>query len=337
MKMIKKISVVLFAVLVSCGNDSPSGDEKEPVVIFEIKALNGSQFIANHAVAKEEVLRAIPKKYIDVARQNLHVAYQHTSHGTHVTYGLYGLQDYKDGDKMKFAVTENNPKNNKLDLRDYAMKNYADNGEDASDLSRNETAFVQATRNYLDDVTNQEINVVMWAWCDIKGHNVEENYLPGMKILISEYGIGGTKIGDGNRQKRTPVHFIFMTGHANKNANEGEGNPANQAKLIIDFCKTNKFMCFDYYGIDSHCMNGNYWPDASDDGYSVLYNGGGNFYLDWQKSKKRGVDYYENKISPNGVVRFGEHNTQHITANRKAYAMWWIMARLSGWDGESSD
>ncbi len=30
---------------------------------------------------------------------------------------------------------------------------------------------------------------------------------------------------------------------------------------------------------------------------------------------------------------FGAHNSQHITANRKAYAMWWILARIAGWDG----
>ena len=28
------------------------------------------------------------------------------------------------------------------------------------------------------------------------------------------------------------------------------------------------------------------------------------------------------------------HNSQHITANRKAYAMWWILARIAGWNGE---
>ena len=27
-------------------------------------------------------------------------------------------------------------------------------------------------------------------------------------------------------------------------------------------------------------------------------------------------------------------NSQHITANRKAYAMWWILARIAGWNGE---
>jgi len=200
------------------------------------------------------------------------------------------------------------------------------------DLSVNETAFIQATRNYLDDSDNSEINVVMWSWCDIAGHNVAVNYLPGMQSLINEYGPGGSKIGSGNGQRENPVAFIFMTGHANKDNNVGDGKPKNQADLIINYCTENKFYCLDYYGIDTHCMNGNYWEDTGDDGNSATR---GDFYAEWQNSHSVGAGYYENRSSPGGSVTYGAHNTQHITANRKAYAMWYILARIAGWDGES--
>lgn len=52
---------------------------------------------------------------------------------------------------------------------------------------------------------------------------------------------------------------------------------------------------------------------------------GGNFYQNW----------FESKESPGGTVMYGEHNTQHITANRKGYAMRWILARIAGGDGIS--
>ena len=316
----------LFVVVISC--------KKENIEEL-LTGLPSSSAIADHEVAMESVLRSIPETYINQARNNLHIAYQHTSHGTHVSYGLFGLQDYKEGDDELFGITRNNPIANKLDFRDNALSSYAPDGIDGSDLSRNETAFIQTTRNYLDAPENAEISVVMWSWCNIAGHNVEGNYLPGMQTLIDEYSSGGSKLGTGAGQRSTPVTFIFMTGHANANANTGEGNPKNQAITITNYCKTNGYFCLDYYGIDTHDMDGDYWEDAGDDGNSATY--GGNFYTNWQNSHTLGMDYYENKNYPGGDPTYGAHNSQHITANRKAYAMWYILARIAGWDGKSTN
>ena len=287
--------------------------------------------IASYQVAKEEILRLIPSEYIEAARNNLHIAYQHTSHGTHVSRGMFGLPDYKQGDANLFGITNNNPTANKLDFRDLAMQNYAASGTSAVDLSADETAFVQATRNYLDDPENVEINVVMWSWCSINGHDVTGNYLPGMQALINEYGPGGSKVGSGSGKREQAVTFIFMTGHAEAGNNVGSGKPMNQADTIIGYCQAMKYFCMDYYGIDTHSMNDQYWEDAGDNGNSDDY--GGNYYVDWQQSHQLGTDYYENKSAPEGSTEYGAHNTQHITANRKAYAMWWILARIAGWDG----
>ena len=195
--------------------------------------------IADHTVAREIVLRSIPQEYIDKARTTLHIAYQHTSHGTHVSRGLFGLPDYRAGDDVLFGSP------------------YADPGEEAADLSSNETAFIQATRNFLGDDANQNINVVMWSWCDIAGHQVATNYLPGMDALISEYGAGGSKIGTGAGKRPNPVTFVFMTGHANQGSNTGDGNPKNQAALILEHCQKYGYLCLDYYSIDTHDMDGN--------------------------------------------------------------------------------
>jgi hypothetical protein len=123
-----------------------------------------------------------------------------------------------------------------------------------------------------------------------------------------------------------------MTGHAETNSNQGEGSPGNQAQLIIDYCQDKGYLCLDYYGIDSHDMDDNYWEDSGDDGNSEDY--GGNFYTDWQESHQLGEDYFENRESPGGSASYGDHNSQHVTANRKAYAMWWILSRIAGWDGQ---
>ena len=145
-------------------------------------------------VAKDEIIRAIPENFIDLARQNLHIAYQHTSHGTQVARGIFGLPDFKPGDNQLFGITNKSLQEDKLDFNDNVLAAYGEPGIDASDLSRDETAFIQATRNYLDDPVNARINVIMWSWCNIQGHYVADNYLPGMDQLISEYGFGGSKI-----------------------------------------------------------------------------------------------------------------------------------------------
>jgi hypothetical protein len=321
---------LLPLVLIGCMLFTSCGQGKTP----DAKAVPESSdlFIADQSIATESVLRAIPKEYIEKARTTLHMAYQHTSHGTQVARGMFGLPDYKEGDDVLFGITNNAPQAGKLDFNDYALVPYAVPGVDASDLSRNETAFIQATRNFLSDKTNDHINVIMWSWCNIAGHLPATNYLPGMDTLIWEYGREGSRIGTGEGQRQHPVTFIMMTGHANLESNTGEGNPKNQAELILDYARKNQLLCLDYYSIDTHDMGGNYWEDAGDDGNSAAY--GGNYYLDWQNAHAPGTDWYENKTAPGGEVIFGAHNTQHITANRKAYALWWILARVAGWDGE---
>jgi len=298
--------------------------------VYISSPLISQEYTADYRVAKEEVLRSIPVEYIHQVKTGLVVAYQHTSHGTHVSRGMFGLQGYKPGDDTLFGLSPT-PQAGKLEFRDFAMEDYAPPGVEGVDLSRDETAFIQTTRNYLDAPENATVNVVMWSWSRITGHDVAGNYLPGMDSLINEYGPGGSKIGTGPGQRAVPVTFVYMTGHAIKNENLGPLNPKEQADTIIALCEAHQRFCHDYYTIDTHTMDDVYYEDTGDNGDSDTY--GGNFYEDWQNSHTLGVDWYENWQTPEGYVTYGVHTTQHITSNRKAYAMWWILARIAGWDG----
>ncbi len=309
--MKRMLMVALVAFGTSCVPLKPDTDTPQTTV-------------AGYEIAQESELRSIPKSYIDSARTTLRVSYNHTSHGTHVTYGCNGLEHYKTGDEALFAVT-NNPS-------DTGMLFIHDQGGDLSVEGDGDWAsWRDIVRNYLDDPANSTINVVMWSWCNIAGHDVP-SYLSSMETLIGEYGSGGSKIGSGAGQRALAVTFIFMTGHANGGAdNLGSGNPKEQAKLITDYCAAHGYYCVDYWSIDTHAMNGTYYEDANDDAESATY--GGNFYQDWQVAHTEGDDWFYNLDSPDGSVRCGEHNTQHITANRKAYAFWYILARIAGFKG----
>ena len=299
------------------------------------------KYVADHTVAKEDVIRSIPQEYIDYARNNFHIAYQHSSHGTHVSRGMYGLEQYKSGDEVLFAVEdEPGDTTNVLDFNEYLFDSeagcIASYGVDAQDLTvgtRLQSGvcdFYTATQEYLS--VNSDINVVMYSWCSITNaainlvddegnpdyrDGVADDYIEAMEMLISQY---------------PNMYFIFMTGHAEGSPFPGNEELARQrAQIITDFCDDSGYFCLDYYDIDTHDMDDNYWPDADDNGYSGTY--GGNFYQDWQDAHSEGVDWFNNIRENSNTVFPGAHNTQHITANRKAYAMWWILARLAGYQG----
>ena len=108
--------------------------------LFLTHPLLSQQFVADYTVAKESVLRKIPPEYIDKARRELVIAYQHTSHGTHVSRGVFGLPDYKPGDSILFAVSIS-PALDSLEFRDYALEDYAASA----------AAFERAAREIPDD------------------------------------------------------------------------------------------------------------------------------------------------------------------------------------------
>jgi len=257
--------------------------------------------VVNHASIE---LDGIPSTWITQAKQTLHIAYGHTSHGSQLTTGMAGLVTWK-GDQYAFNTGGTG---GALDLRDY----YGDFGGlgVASDLGNpNRTAWEDATRLYLDQ--NPAINVIIWSWCgQVDGTEAEiQHYIDLMEGLEDDY---------------PDVTFVYMTGHTDGAALTG--NVPTRNEQIRDYCLANNKVLFDFADIESYDPDGDYFGDKLvNDACDYDSNGDGtrdsNWAIIWQNAH------------PGEWYNCESAHSQPLNANLKAYAAWHLWARLAGWDG----
>lgn len=256
----------------------------------------------------------IPESAIRAAKQKLHIAYGHTSHGSQLTSGMSGMVTFMNekGYPHNLYAWNNGGSGGALDLHDYAM---------SGDVGYY-PAWVNNTRNYLgapDPITgrgtgaNADVNVIIWSWCgQVTGKysagTLNSEYIDPMVQLETDY---------------FGVKFVYMTGHLD-HASDAANKAANQ--LIRDFCIANNKILYDFAAIESYDPDNNYFEFADDAcNYYESATGKmlGNWATEWQNSHTENVDWYSCKSS----------HSQPLNANQKAYAAWWLWARLAGWDG----
>jgi hypothetical protein len=251
----------------------------------------------------------IPAAAILNAKTTLHIAYGHTSHGSQITDGMTGLVAFANGGgkglslPKDFFAWNGGGVNGALDLRDYAMPNDVGYYPD----------WVVSTRAYLNDPNNAAVNVIMWSWCG----EASGKYANG--TLLREYLDPMNQL-----EKDYPnVAFVYMTGHVD-HSDDADNKAAD--KIIRDYCVANKKILFDFADIDSHDPNGTYYPYPNDNCDYYAWQAGallGNWAQEWQNSHTVNVDWYV----------CGSAHSEPVNANQKAYAAWWLFARLAVWPG----
>ena len=266
-------------------------------------AQTSQSIFINHNYTK---LANIPESFVLAAKQQLHIAYGHTSHGSQLVDGMNGLVGFKG---QTYSVNSGGT-NGALDLRDTPFSG-------ASDLGNpNWTAWADATKIYLN--ANGGINVVMWSWCGQVSGATEANintYLTRMNTLESEF---------------PNVKFVYFTGHL-----DGTGLTQNlnlRNNQIRQYCINNNKILYDFADIESYNPDGEYFGDKTpNDACEYDSNGDNvndkNWAIDWQNSHTVGVDWYNCSSA----------HSQPLNANQKAYAAWALFARLSGWSGNASE
>lgn len=273
---------------------NPTGPESSQG-IQGILGIQGSITIDHNTVN----INAIPTQWIDSAKSRLHIAYGHTSHGSQLTDGMSGLVTWK-GSLYSF---NNGGTGGSLDLHDYAMAGDCGYYPD----------WVNNTRAYLNTPANADVNVIIWSWCGQVSSQTEQsmidNYLAPMTQLESDY---------------PNVKFVYMTGHLDGSGSTGNLNQRNQQ--IRAYCQANKKVLFDFADIESYDPDGlvNYMALNAND--NCDYDSSGvsrNWATRWQSTHTLNVDWYNCSAA----------HSQPLNGNRKAYAAWWLWARLAGWSG----
>jgi PKD repeat protein len=284
--------------LTSSNSFSSSSIQKMAYVKVYSSTVIPQKIIVNHTTTH---LAQIPKSAIDTAKSTLHIAYGHTSHGSQIIDGMTGLTSFAGAPYGGSTYQWNNGgTGSALDLRDTPFSNAYDLG------NPNFTAWANATRTYLN--TTPAVNVVIWSWCgEVSTASATDitTYLTHMNQLENEY---------------PGVKFVYMTGHLDGSGQNGVLNIRNEQ--IRAYCSANNKTLYDFADIES------FDPDASTN-YMMLNATdacdypGGNWAINWQNNHTQGIDWYN----------CGAAHSQPLNANQKAYAAWWLWARLAGWDG----
>lgn len=275
--------------------------------ITTITAVLTQPIIADHTIVNMVRYNQIPETAIIHSKNTLHIAYEHTSHGSQIPGGMAPLATYKEG----LGGTVGLYSYNSTFLHDDAMASYA---ASAADLGYADWA--EATRNYLEDPANVDCNVIMWSWCgqvdDYLGQTMIDHYLGPMSQLETDF---------------PDVMFVYMTGHVEGLGIGGSVWLSNEQ--IRNHCKDNNKILFDFADIESYDPDGNYYGDKNVTDSCSWYNEthNGNWALDWQATHTEGVDWYDCVCA----------HSYALNGNLKAYAIWWLWAKLAGWSPTVSE
>jgi hypothetical protein len=251
-------------------------------------------------------ITSIPSGWIETAKQKIAWIFVHSSHGSQLVTGAQFLSPYQNPPLYNFINHDGRPADHNFYIPAQIDPIALRMGNDSME-GWYEPEFIFKIQTHIDDSNYgpDDIPVFMFAFCGEMSYFTPaevQQYLDLMAWGESTY---------------PEVTFVYMTGHSDDVADQDVLNANNN--MIRDYVIAHNKILYDFNDIENYQPDGSLPPATPDDS------------CPWCQTWCDNHPGFCPDFSSMGECS----HTHPLQCWLKSQAMWWLSARLAGWDGQT--